>query len=123
MNFTITDCPDKEKIFEGMHIKYKVSPVLKVPMSWTTLIESVKEGVSFTDKQLQGPYKMWHHVHSFREQDGVVEMTDDVTYALPLGLLGTLAHHLFVKKQLTDIFDYREVEIRKIFPVDDSNTH
>lgn len=123
MNFIITDCPDKNRIFEGMQIRYKVSPVLKVPMNWVTLIESVKEGVCFTDRQLKGPYKLWHHVHTFREVNGVVEMKDDVTYELPMGPLGSLAHAMFVKKQLEDIFDYRETAVRKIFSVDDTNNN
>jgi hypothetical protein len=34
-------------------------------------------------------------------------MRDAVTYRLPLGPLGTLAHALWVERQLRAIFDYR----------------
>lgn len=123
MNFRVLDCPDTNSISEGMLITYRVSPVLKLPLTWVTLIDTVKPGASFSDTQLNGPYKLWRHVHTFEEKDGAVIMTDDVTYALPLGPLGSLAHRLFVKKQLEDIFHYRETAIRKIFTVDDGHTH
>ena len=123
MNFRIVDCPDTNVISEGMRITYSVSPVLKLPMTWVTLIDTVKPGASFSDTQLKGPYKLWRHVHTFEEKNGTVLMTDDVTYELPLGPLGAVAHSLFVKKQLENIFNYRETVIRKIFTVDDSHPH
>ena len=121
MNFRITNCPDRDRIFEGMRITYRVSPVLKVPVTWITLIEAVNEGKSFTDTQLKGPYKLWKHIHTFDAQADGILMRDDVTYALPMGLLGNMAHGLFVKKQLEDIFDYRETAIRKFFKINDSS--
>jgi ligand-binding SRPBCC domain-containing protein len=123
MNFRITDCPDKNRIFEGMQIAYKVSPVLNVPMKWVTLIQAVDEGVSFTDTQLKGPYKLWKHVHTFEVKQNGVHMCDDVTYELPMGPLGELAHSLFVKKQLEEIFDYRETAVRKIFKTNGNDSN
>ncbi|MBX2906642.1 MAG: SRPBCC family protein [Taibaiella sp.] len=123
MNFQITDCPDKNRIFEGMQIAYKVSPVLNVPMKWVTLIQAVHEGVSFTDTQLKGPYKLWKHVHTFEVKPNGVHMSDDVTYELPMGPLGELAHSLFVKKQLEEIFDYRETAVRKIFKTNGNDSN
>ena len=42
-------------------------------------------------------------------------MKDIVHYAMPLGILGRIAHSLFVKKQLNEIFNYRIVAINKEF--------
>lgn len=42
-------------------------------------------------------------------------MTDIVHYQLPLGFLGTMAHKLFVKRQLERIFSYRREKIEAIF--------
>ena len=39
--------------------------------------------------------------------DGGVEMTDDVEYRLPFGLLGRLVHWVIVRHQLRRSFDYR----------------
>ncbi len=50
----------------------------------------------FVDEQRIGPYKMWHHEHHFKETEKGVEMTDIVSYSLPLGILGRFAHWLFL---------------------------
>ena len=42
-------------------------------------------------------------------------MTDIVHYQLPLGLLGTMAHGLFVARQLEKIFAYRREKIEEVF--------
>jgi ligand-binding SRPBCC domain-containing protein len=51
---------------------------------------------------------MWHHEHHFEVQGNGVLMTDRVSYKLPFGFLGRIAHFIFVKKQLRQIFEYRE---------------
>jgi hypothetical protein len=43
-------------------------------------------------------------------------MTDHVRYALPLGVLGVVAHRLVVRGTLARIFDYRARSIAEIFP-------
>ena len=43
------------------------------------------------------------------------EMTDIVHYKLPFWFLGDIAHGLFVKKQLQDIFDFRTVKVEDLF--------
>ena len=42
-------------------------------------------------------------------------MTDIVTYKMPLGILGRIAHWLFVKRQLNSIFNYRFQKMEEIF--------
>jgi ligand-binding SRPBCC domain-containing protein len=43
-------------------------------------------------------------------------MTDIVSYILPFGFIGKLAHRLFVRKQLQEVFDYRHEVIERLFP-------
>ena len=99
---------------EGALIDYTIS-LHGLPMRWRTSIESYQPGVDFVDLQLKGPYKYWHHHHTFRAVFGGTEIGDKVTYELPWGPLGALAHNLFVKRQLTAIFDYREKVVAKKF--------
>jgi ligand-binding SRPBCC domain-containing protein len=82
---------------------------------WRTLISSYDPPYSFTDEQLRGPYSFWHHRHRFEKTDNGTRIHDKVIYALPFGLLGRLAHSLFVKRQLKNIFDYRSLIIKRIF--------
>ncbi len=111
---TITDLKD-EPIKEGMLIEYRVKPLFSIPVKWITKIGKVVNGYSFVDNQLKGPYRVWEHTHIFEKAEGGVLMTDIVNYALPLGILGDIAHAVLVKKKLSDIFDYRKETISKFF--------
>ncbi len=115
MGFEITSKNSEEKIYPGMIITYKVSPILNIKMNWVTEITQVKENKFFIDEQRLGPYKMWHHQHIFIDNDDHVLMKDIVTYIPPFGLLGDMANKLFIKRQLNEIFNYRFVEMNKIF--------
>lgn len=114
LDFRILKDFKDEKMYAGQLINYIVRPVLGIPMRWTTEITHVEQGSYFVDEQRFGPYTLWHHKHFFKEIDGGVEMTDSVHYALPLGVLGHIAHWLFVKKKLAAIFEYR----RKVLEVE-----
>ena len=72
-----------------------------------TEISHVKENEYFIDEQRFGPYKLWHHKHSFVKTENGVEMTDVVNYVLPFGILGEIAHNLFLRKRIEYIFEYR----------------
>ena len=104
-----------EKMYEGLMIEYTVKPVLGIPMTWVTEIKTVKDNLFFVDEQRKGPYKIWHHEHHFKEVDGGIEMTDIVSYEIPLGIIGRLAHSLFVRKKLESIFNYRIQMVDEIF--------
>ena len=108
--------PLPEKMYPGMMIRYRVSPLLEIPMTWVTEITHVEEGCRFIDEQRVGPYRMWHHEHHFRDLgDGRVEMLDRVTYQLPFGWLSEPVHALVVEPQLRIIFDYREKVVGELF--------
>ena len=107
MNFQILSQSGGERMHEGQIIRYKVTVLPLLRLTWITEITGVREGESFTDEQRKGPYRLWRHTHTFHEQAGGVEMIDVVEYSLPLGPLGRLAHWLFVEREVNRIFDYR----------------
>lgn len=115
MGFEITTPGLPEKIYPGLMISYKVRPVLGIKMNWLTEITQVQEPYYFVDEQRAGPYALWHHEHRLKAIEKGVLMSDLVTYRLPAGPLGTLAHSLFVQKQLKGIFQYRELALEKRF--------
>jgi ligand-binding SRPBCC domain-containing protein len=106
MDFNIVSGVEKA-MYPGQIIEYTVKPVLGIPMYWMTEITQVRDMEFFIDEQRVGPYSMWHHQHFFKAIEGGVEMEDIIHYRLPLGPLGSLAHVLFVKRQLEGIFKYR----------------
>jgi ligand-binding SRPBCC domain-containing protein len=107
MGFEITTKNLPDKMYPGMMISYKVSPILGVKLKWVTEITHVDHLKYFVDEQRMGPYKIWHHQHHIKEIDGGVHMLDIVDYAAPMGILGDIANSLFIKKQLATIFDFR----------------
>ena len=116
MKFQVTSGDLPEEIYPGQIITYKVAPLLGIPLFWMTEITHVEPQKLFVDEQRRGPYRMWHHQHHFEARNGGVHMTDIVHYQLPLGFLGELARHLFVSKQLRDIFEYRKKKVAELFP-------
>ncbi len=74
----------------------------------------VEEGVRFTDEQLRGPYRRWVHEHAFEPHPKGALVCDRITYELPLGPLGRLAHRLFVRRQLEGIFNYRAARLEEL---------
>lgn len=115
MNFSITAISGGEKIYAGQVIRYKVTVLPLVRVTWVAEITQVREPSFFVDEQRFGPYKWWHHEHHFREVPGGVEMTDEVNYLLPMGILGRFANVLFVSSQLNSIFDYRRKVLQDFF--------
>ncbi len=106
LGFEVTsDNPDT--MYPGMIITYIVKPILGIPLKWMTEITQVRDKEFFIDEQRVGPYKLWHHQHIFTATKSGVIMEDIIHYILPFGILGRIAHPLFVKKQLNDIFNHR----------------
>ncbi len=100
----------------GLMIEYRVRPLLGIPLTWLTEITHVDEPHSFVDEQRIGPYRIWHHEHSFTDAgDGTVTMRDKVTYVLPFGPLGDLVHPFLVEPQLRRIFDFRKEAVQNLF--------
>lgn len=117
LNFHITsDVP--EEIYNGLIITYRIAAVAGIPMTWVTEIKQVEPLRQFVDEQRIGPYRFWHHLHRFREVEGGIEMEDTVHYVMPWGWLGRLAHAVFVRERLQEIFDFRREHLAGIFPAE-----
>ncbi len=116
MAFIVTSKLDpNEKMYPGMIITYKVSPLLGIKLNWMTEITQVAHERYFIDEQRSGPFRFWHHQHHFKTIPNGVEMTDILTYSLPLGIFGQMAHSLFVRKRLKEIFDFRKAKTTELF--------
>lgn len=104
-----------EKMYRGEIITYTIKPILGVPMNWVTEITHVKEGYEFIDEQRFGPYKFWHHLHTFKEVVGGVEISDLVHYGLPFGPFSSMINEMMIKSQLEKIFNFRSTILREKF--------
>lgn len=112
LSFTVLT-PEPVAMAAGTQIDYRLR-VHGVPLRWTSRIEEWAPGSSFVDRQLRGPYRLWHHRHTFRERGGATIVRDTVDYALPLGPAGELAHAVFVRRDLERIFAFRHEAVARI---------
>ncbi len=115
MGFDIVSQNLPAKIYPGMVIWYKVSPLWGINTNWVTEITHVKDYEYFVDEQRLGPYSLWHHEHHIIPCQGGVIMKDIVSYKPPYGLLGSAANYLFIRKKLDEIFNFRTKAIESIF--------
>lgn len=104
--------PGQIEMRVGTIIQYALK-VHGVPMHWTTAITIWKPPYEFVDVQLRGPYVLWHHRHTFESLGERTRMTDQVEFALPLGLVGRTLYKFVLARDLTDIFDFRERAIER----------
>jgi ligand-binding SRPBCC domain-containing protein len=104
--------PGPIEMLPGSLIEYRLR-LHGVPIRWLTRIEIWEPGHRFVDVQVRGPYRLWHHTHTFEPDGDGTLMRDVVRYALPLGPLGELARLAFVRRDLERIFDFRHAAIAR----------
>ncbi len=106
LRFRITS-PTPIDVREGALIRYQLR-LHGLTVSWLTRIEEWDPPLGFVDRQLRGPYALWHHTHTFEAAGpSRTRMVDLVRYGHRFAFLGTLAEHLLVRRDLARIFDYR----------------
>ena len=83
-----------------------------LPLSWRSEIAAWEPPRFFVDRQLRGPYRLWHHEHHFTPMDGGTVVEDRVRYAVPLG---RLVQRMGVGRDVESIFAYRHQRLAEIF--------
>jgi ligand-binding SRPBCC domain-containing protein len=84
-----------------------------IPLRWRSEIAVWEPPFRFVDRQVRGPYRLWHHDHLFTERDGGTEVSDQVRYAV---WGGPLIERLFVRRDVAAIFAYRRRRLTELFP-------
>lgn len=115
MKFQQTSASDGDKIYKGQLIRYRVSPMFGIRVSWLTEITQVEEQRSFTDEQRRGPFSLWVHRHFFETVPGGTRMTDIIQYRVPGWFMGSLINQLAVTRRLKQIFDFRKAKTTELW--------
>ena len=106
----------------GAEIEYRLK-LFGAPIYWRTRIEDWIPEEFFADTQIIGPYALWHHTHIFEEQGPEQTlMRDRVQYRIPFSVAGNIAHVLFVKRLLKQIFDYRAMMTAQLLGQEEKET-
>jgi ligand-binding SRPBCC domain-containing protein len=85
-----------------------------VPLRWRAFVREWDPPFRFVDVQVRGPYARWEHRHRFLEEGGGTWVEDRVTYRLPFGPLGELAHVLVVERQLRELWAFRQQQLAEL---------
>jgi len=107
---------------EGALFAYRIR-VRGIAIHWRTLIETYLPGERFVDRQIAGPYALWHHTHRFEDlppsadlPSGGTRMTDLVRYRVGWGFMGQIITALWVRRDIARIFEYRKQVLAERFP-------
>ncbi len=106
----LTPRPIEMKV--GALIDYRLR-LRGLPIRWQSEISDWNPPHRFVDEQRRGPYRLWHHTHTFAEVDGGTAVRDIVRYRVPGG---ALANALFVRRDVRKIFGYRQQKLAALFP-------
>jgi hypothetical protein len=105
--------PEPIEMRQGTRIEYRLR-LHGVPLRWVSRIEEWHADRGFVDRQVRGPYRLWHHRHEFEAHEGGTRVRDIVHYSLPLGPFGEMAHTAFVRRDLAGVFEYRRRQIDRL---------
>jgi ligand-binding SRPBCC domain-containing protein len=94
----------------GTLIDYSIR-VHGIPMSWQSEIIVWDPPNRFVDVQRRGPYRQWHHTHSFAAEKGGTLVSDSVEFDVPFSFAGGW----FVKRDVRKIFDFRHQSLLRRF--------
>jgi len=110
LNFRIVT-PLPLKMEQGAQIDYRIR-LHGIPIKWRTNIAVWQPDERFVDEQVRGPYRVWHHEHTFQSQGDQTLMTDVVNYRV---WFAPILHPLMIKRDLTRIFRFRRDTIVNLF--------
>ena len=100
---------------DGMLVSYSVRVPFLGKQTWTSEITGIIAEHSFVDVQVKGPYKSWRHHHIIEDDPVGIRFVDDIQYEMPFSIFGKIAHTLFARRQLVDLFKYRKEQIEQIW--------
>ena len=80
----------------------------------TSRITEWDEPHSFVDEQTRGPFKSFHHLHTFADQGDGCLMTDTIKFSAPFGPIGELAAKLVLGPYLKRLIASRNQYLKDL---------
>jgi ligand-binding SRPBCC domain-containing protein len=99
--------------------KFRAIPYVPIHEGWTALITEFAFNEYFADTQKQGPFKSWHHTHTFEAKvvggrDGTV-IGDEVEYEIGFGVIGRMLETMIFQRVMRAIFEHRKQALERVF--------
>lgn len=98
----------------GYEVTLKIRQFLLFVMRWHVRITAYEPPHRMVDEQVAGPFKTWKQTRLLKENNGTTELTDVVEYDVPFGLLGTIANGLVIRRQVEQMFAYRQATTKRL---------
>ena len=98
----------------GTEIAYRLR-LHGLPVSWRSRIEAWEPPFRFTDVQVRGPFRLWHHQHEFTPEQRGTRIRDTVHYRTPCLWLQRTPLLAWVDRDLEQVFLYRQLVIERLF--------
>ena len=99
--------------------KFRVIPYVPVHERWTAVITDFVYLEHFSDTQKQGPFRSWHHTHTFESRlvDGVEGTTvcDDLEYEVGFGIVGAALEKMVFRRVMHAVFEHRKKALEAVF--------
>ena len=99
----------------GTRIDYRLS-LHGLPVRWQSRIDEWQPDRRFVDSQTRGPYRSWHHTHTFEPYENGTVLRDHVRYEVPLGAIGSLVAGGRIARDVGEIFKFRRRAVADLFP-------
>jgi ligand-binding SRPBCC domain-containing protein len=88
--------------------------IVGIPVTHTSLIDEYQRPAYFRDVMVNGAFKSYQHQHYLEQVGEYTLMKDVVTVFAPLGLLGRIAEHLYIKRFLTTVLRSRNEVLKRV---------
>ncbi|WP_238010570.1 SRPBCC family protein [Dactylosporangium sp. AC04546] len=86
----------------------------------TSRITAYERPHRFVDEQLTGPFRHWHHEHTFTwdESAKATIMRDVIDFAAPLGALGLIVDGLLLERYMRRLIESRNAHLARVVAAD-----
>ena len=86
-----------------------------IPIQWVARHTEYDPPRLFADRQESGPFAYWYHQHRFLDNgEGGTVLSDEVEYAVPLGVIGQWLGGRLIRRKLEAMFAYRHEKTRSL---------
>ncbi len=102
---------EQEVTWKGRHFGFMISH--------TSRITAFDRPNYFQDCMVRGSFRTFCHGHFFEVRDGVTLMKDEMCFAAPFGVLGSLVERLILKQHMLGLLLRRNQHIRRVAESDD----
>jgi ligand-binding SRPBCC domain-containing protein len=101
--------------------KFRAIPHIPIHERWVAVITEFSFNEHFSDIQKQGPFKSWHHTHTFESrtidgQEGTL-VGDEVEYEVGFGVVGSFLEKMLFHRMMKGIFEHRKKALQRAFVV------